>query len=102
MPRSPQTLLLNSAAHALGDEYYRRLTSSIRTEANSDPELIRIARDYLRALEKLREHLEMLTSDPETSALKKSTQRYIDFVRKDIRSSGAHTLEMQSEQAASG
>src|SRR5687768_8916447 len=84
MPRSPQTLLLTSAAHALGDDYYRRVTNSILSNTKADPELIGLARNYLDALEKLRAHLQMLRFDPHLSTLRRSTQQYIDFVTGDI------------------
>ena len=67
MPRSSHTLRLSSAAHSLGDDYYRRLTISNRSEANADPELIKLANAYKDALEKLRAHIDTLRDGDETA-----------------------------------
>ena len=84
MPRSSHTLHLSSAAHSLGDDYYRRLTISNRSEANADPELIKLANAYKDALEKLRAHIDTLRDGDETDALRASTRRFIELVNRDL------------------
>ena len=84
MPRSSHTLHLSSAAHSLGDDYYRRLTISNRSEANADPELIKLANAYKDALEKLRAHVDTLQDGDETDALRASTRRFIELVNRDL------------------
>ena len=92
MPRSSHTLRLSSAAHSLGDDYYRRLTISNRTEANADPELIKLANAYKDALEKLSAHIDTLQDGDETAALRVTTKRFIELVNSDLqRFDGNHT-----------
>lgn len=84
MPRSSHTLLLSSAAHSLGDDYYRRLTLSNLSEADTDPELLKLANAYKDALEKLREHLVSLDDGDEVAVLRVNTNRFIELVKGDI------------------
>jgi hypothetical protein len=92
MPRSSHTLRLSSAAHSLGDDYYRRLTISNRTETSADPELVKLANAYKDALEELRAHIDTLVDGEETAALQVSTKRFIELVNRDLeRFNGNHT-----------
>ncbi|MFL6468593.1 MAG: hypothetical protein ACJ72Z_11610 [Pyrinomonadaceae bacterium] len=85
MPSSSDTLRLSSSAHALGDEYYRLLTSSTHPTAQSELKLTKVAHAYLDGLMELRAHLASLDGDAEAiSNLCSSTDRFIELVQRDI------------------
>ena len=83
MPRSVLTLTLTSAAHSLGDEYYRRQTKYVWSRDGAD-DSFGLAISYLTALETLREHLLNLEKDSYTEKLIEDTDEYLRLLRRDL------------------
>ena len=83
MPRSIQTRILNANAHALGDEYYRKLSVSSRA-GYPDSSCRELALSYKMALEDLQAHLATLPNEPEVALLAEATERYIALVNLDL------------------
>ena len=96
MSRTPKIDGLLATAHELGDEYYRRLTESLRSHRDGF-NLHETAQKYLAALEEAMAELRSI-DDPNDKDifLIESTQQYIDFVRSDMRQHSSCEIDIET------
>ena len=79
------TTRLQSAAHAIGDQYYRSLSDLLCSHLGDEKGCEALAISYLNALDDLEKHLSTLKKSKEVSLLKIATGRYIDLVHDDLK-----------------
>lgn len=96
MSRNPTTERLLATAHERGDEYYRRLTESVRSHQDGF-NLPEIAQRYLAALEELMADLKTIEDPSDKDRfLIESTQQYIDFVHSDIKQRSSREVYIET------